>query len=67
MHTYLALGCEKIAEPELDPFEDLTVELMDLQEFLNLWIDGGFEHSIISASIALAIKPLRASGHKFSL
>jgi ADP-ribose pyrophosphatase len=64
MHTFLALGCERVQEPELDPFEDLSVELMTVEEAYKLWLDGGFEHSIISASLALALKPLRARGYK---
>jgi 8-oxo-dGTP pyrophosphatase MutT (NUDIX family) len=62
MHTYLALGCELVAEPQLDPFEDLTVELMPLAEAYRQWSEGAFTHSIIAASFGLALKPLRERG-----
>lgn len=58
MHTYLALDCLKTAEPKLDEFEDLYVELMDVGTAIQLWRDGGFEHSLIAASIGLALKHL---------
>jgi 8-oxo-dGTP pyrophosphatase MutT (NUDIX family) len=62
MHTFIALGCELVAKPELDPFEDLTVELMPLEKAYALLDDGGFTHSIIAASLSLARKTLRARG-----
>lgn len=58
MHTYLAVDCKKVAELSLDPFEDLTVELMPIPEALKLWQDGGFKHSLISASIGMSLKAL---------
>ena len=67
MHTYLALNCKKVAEPNLDPFEDLTVELLSLQDVYDLWLRGEFSHSIISASLALALKPLRDAGFRISV
>lgn len=62
MHTYLALGCRKVGEPQLDPFEDLTVKLMPAVEALQAWRNGRIKHSLISASIALSIKTLEERG-----
>jgi 8-oxo-dGTP pyrophosphatase MutT (NUDIX family) len=62
MHTYLALDCRKVGEPELDPYEDLQVRLMPLAEALRKWEDGEFTHSIIAASIGRALKHLKARG-----
>src|SRR5665213_1948811 len=58
LHTYVALDCKKVAEPDLDPYEDLTVELLDVNEVLRLWTEGAFGHSLIAASIGLALKTL---------
>lgn len=60
MHTYIAYDCEKIQEPQLDPFEDIEVLEMDVDKAIQLWRDGGFEHSLIAASIGLALKTLEA-------
>lgn len=56
MQTYLALNCRKVAEPSLDPFEDLTVKLMPVSEALERWRNGEIQHSIIAASIAISLK-----------
>lgn len=62
MYTFLALGCRKVAEPSLDPYEDLETVKMDLKDALKIWEDGGFGHSLISASISLTIKHLKERG-----
>ncbi len=62
MHTFLALDCEKVAEPDLDPFEDLQVRTMPLTEAHRKWEDGEFLHSIISASFSRTLKRLRERG-----
>jgi 8-oxo-dGTP pyrophosphatase MutT (NUDIX family) len=62
MHIFLALNCEKVSEPSLDPFEDLTVELMPVREVARRWSEGEFQHSLISSSLGLAWKPLRERG-----
>jgi 8-oxo-dGTP pyrophosphatase MutT (NUDIX family) len=62
MHTYLALGCRKVAEPSLDPFEDLSVKLMPVKEVLERWGNGEIKHSLISCSIALSVKFLKEQG-----
>ncbi len=62
MHTFLALGCEKVAEQDLDPFEDLVVELRPVEEVFALWLKGELRHSLIFASLGLAIPHLRKAG-----
>lgn len=62
MHTYLAQGCEKVAEQELDPFEDLIVDLKPVDEVLQMWMNGELRHSLIFASIGLALPHLRKAG-----
>ncbi|NJL25218.1 MAG: NUDIX hydrolase, partial [Calothrix sp. SM1_5_4] len=62
MHTFVALGCRKIAEPRLDPFEDLHVVRIPLAEAVGKWINGEFKHSLISASFGMTLKTLRERG-----
>lgn len=64
MHTFLALGCEKVSEPNLDPFEDLVVELRPVEEVYKMWLNGELKHSLIFASLGLAIPHLRKAGFK---
>lgn len=59
MHTFVALNCRKVAEPHLDPFEDLQVRLMPLTEAYKKWIDGELTHSIIAASFGRALRFLK--------
>lgn len=59
LHTYLALGCHKVGEPELDPFEDLSVELFPLEQLQPRWEKGEFDHSLIHASVGMALAKLR--------
>lgn len=63
MHTFLALGCVKVAEPDLDPYEDLQVRMMSVTDAYRKWENGEFTHSIISASFGRALKQLRARGY----
>lgn len=62
LHTFIALNCVKVAEPDLDPFEDLRVLTMPLAEVVRKWQNGEFNHSLIAASIGLALKTLRERG-----
>lgn len=64
MHTFLALGCEKVAEPNLDPFEDLRVELRPVGDIYKLWREGEIKHSLIYASLGLALPYLEKAGFK---
>jgi len=54
LHTFLALDCEKKAEPKLDPYEDLTVELMCVQDVYKAVREGKITHSLILASLFMA-------------
>lgn len=54
LHTFLALGCEKVAEPRLDPYEDLTVQLMSVEDVYRSVREGKILHSLILASLFLA-------------
>lgn len=61
MHTYLALNCVKVAEPSLDPYEDLHVKLLPLGEGVDLLKRGEFKHSLIANSLAMALRFLPES------
>mgnify|MGYP003393117270 FL=1 len=58
MHTYLATGCHKVGEPHLDPFEDIEVVLKTIPETMELVYSGQMTHSIILASLFLALPNL---------
>jgi 8-oxo-dGTP pyrophosphatase MutT (NUDIX family) len=62
LHTYLALDCLKVSEPHLDPFEDLALEPFALSELQKKLEDGEFSHSLIMASVILALPKLRELG-----
>ncbi len=64
MHTFLALGCEKVADQSLDPFEDLTVELKSVADVFGMWMRGELRHSLIFASLGLAMPHLQKAGFK---
>jgi 8-oxo-dGTP pyrophosphatase MutT (NUDIX family) len=59
MHTFIAWNCKKVAEQNLDPFEDLSVKLFPLSELQGKLERGEFTHSLIAASVALALPKLR--------
>ena len=40
MHIFLAQGCRKVAEQQLDPTEDLEVVLVPFQEAVEMIMDG---------------------------
>lgn len=54
MHTYLAIGCRKVSDPHLDPFEDLQVKIMDAKKVFEELESGKITHSLIAASLSLA-------------
>lgn len=51
MHSFVAIGCTKIAEPTPDPFEDLRVVELDIDEVKNKIASGEINHSIILATL----------------
>jgi ADP-ribose pyrophosphatase len=54
MHVYLAKNCKKVAEQQLDPFEDLDVELLPAQDVLNMAEGGKIRHSLVATGLFLA-------------
>lgn len=59
MHTFLALGCTRVAKPQLDPFEDLITVIVPATEVYEQWAGGKMKHSLIVASLALGQRYLR--------
>lgn len=59
LHTFLALNCKKVGEPNLDPYEDLEVVLHPLSQLESLLEGGKFSHSLIAASVAMSLPKLR--------
>ena len=60
LHTFLALNCELVSAPQLDPYEDLEVVLYPIKDIVSLLEDGEFNHSLIAASVSVCIPKLRA-------
>jgi 8-oxo-dGTP pyrophosphatase MutT (NUDIX family) len=54
IHTYLALNCEKTHDLNLDPYEDLDVELKSVTEVKAMLRGGKFTHSLVMSSLVLA-------------
>jgi 8-oxo-dGTP pyrophosphatase MutT (NUDIX family) len=59
MHVYLATDCERVGEPALDPYEDIEVELVDLADFLCMFEQGRPMHSLMMASLTLALPAIK--------
>jgi 8-oxo-dGTP pyrophosphatase MutT (NUDIX family) len=59
MHVYLATDCKRVSEPKLDTFEDIQVELVDLQQFLQVIEQGHPMHSLMMASLTLALPAIK--------
>ncbi|MDZ4677535.1 MAG: NUDIX hydrolase [Oligoflexia bacterium] len=53
--TFLALGCEKTQDQNLDPYEDIDVFTATIDETLNMIKVGEFTHSLCIASIYVAL------------
>ena len=62
LHTYLALGCKKVGEQILDPFEDLKVRLMPISDVAAAFERGEFKHSLVAMSLQLAFRKMREQG-----
>lgn len=54
IHTFLAVDCEKVGEPTLDPYECLEVKLMPCRDVYTALDRGELKHSLIVSSLALA-------------
>ena len=51
-HTFLAKGCIKTHEQQLDGNERINVHEMPLTEFLDLVQNGEIDHSLVAAAVA---------------
>ncbi|MBK9293015.1 MAG: NUDIX hydrolase [Oligoflexia bacterium] len=56
--SFLALGCEKKFEQKLDEFEDIEVVTVPLTEALDFVHQGQIQHSLVIASLHMALKHL---------
>ena len=54
IHTFLAKGCVRVAEPDLERFEHLRVRLVDRQELMSLAQAGAAIQTGTLASVLLA-------------
>lgn len=52
--TYLATGCEKLKEQELDPFEDIEVLTCSPSDVFEKIKSGEIKHSLVIAALHLA-------------
>ena len=50
MHTYIAYDCKKVAEQNLDEFEDVSLSFCSIEQFENHLRSGAIDHSIMLAS-----------------
>jgi ADP-ribose pyrophosphatase len=56
--TYLALGCKKTKEQELDAYEDIEVMTASREQVLEFVKDGTIQHSLVLAGVFLALDEL---------
>ncbi|MBB4063149.1 NUDIX hydrolase [Gellertiella hungarica] len=54
----LMTGARRLAEPQLEPGEELSVELVPLEEALSLAVSGGMEQSMHVAALFAAVAAL---------
>ena len=59
MHVYLATGCTYAGEPLLDTYEDIEVESVQIQEFVQAVEQGRPMHSLMMASLTLALPAIK--------
>jgi ADP-ribose pyrophosphatase len=59
MHVYLATGCLYAGEPKLDTYEDIEVESVPVQEFVQAVEQGRPMHSLMMASLMLALPAIK--------
>ena len=59
MHVYLATGCTVVGEPLLDTYEDIEVESVQVQEFVQAVEQGRPMHSLMMASLTLALPAIK--------
>lgn len=51
--TFFAEDCEKVSEPNLDPFEELQVEIHKWDSITNMLAERKFQHALVAASLSL--------------
>lgn len=59
MHSYVALDCEKVSEPDLDPYEDLELYPCSIEQVEKHLTNGDIDHTIMVASIHQALNYLK--------
>jgi 8-oxo-dGTP pyrophosphatase MutT (NUDIX family) len=62
-HAFLATGCERVGELQMDPGEDLEVVTVPLGELDHLLRDGAIEHAIVLATLSLWRAHVAGGGH----
>ena len=60
MHTFLILGCEKVAEPQWDEFEELENFIVTQEQLDQLILSGDLDHSVMMASLMQGLTALKA-------
>ena len=50
-HVYVAFGCQRVAEPDLDAAEDLRLHLTPIQDLVACVEDGQIAHGIHAAAV----------------
>lgn len=65
LHTFLAENCMQSGLQQLDPEEELTVELVDRQQMVSLIAHGKIEHCLMLASLFCAAPHLERSFGRF--
>lgn len=63
MHTFIAWDCEYKKVPILEPFESLETVLMPLGKLFQAIEEGQIRHSIVLASLFLAMPELRKASN----
>ncbi len=58
MHTFIGWNCDLLGEPEPDPFEELAVHLVSLEQLKELVYNSKIRHSLMVASILFALPKL---------
>lgn len=53
LHVFLALGVTRVGDPQLDPGEDVTTEVHDLDDVRRLVAEGAIVHAPVVASLLL--------------
>lgn len=60
IHTYIARGCQKTAEPKPDPGEKIEVELVDFNQFIDLFVTGKVNTpSLLEAILRAKLDPAK--------